>query len=197
MILTRTNTYAVCPSCGADAGQVDHLLGRNVETLWYCDACGQRYRLVFHASGSVDISIAKGRKITTVDLLVLKPQTQPVYFIVHGMRFVDEMTVADKLRDATLQLTGDAPTGQVSDVTAAEEHDRKQFYYEEHSCPTNWLKPEKVYFDGDNDPHGLIEFVAWADDAEFPLDENHGPNDRDFALDSFVETEIAKAEGRS
>ena len=161
----RTRTYAVCPACGADAGQVDHLLGQTLETAWYCDACGQRYRLKF-ANGSVQIETMAARKVTTVDVLVLPPQEKPVYFIVEGMRFEGE---------------GDDD---------GDEYEHKRFYYMEHSCPTNWLKPDMVYFDGDTDPHGLIEFVATKDEADFPADEPYGPNDRDLAVQAFVEEQI-------
>lgn len=165
MIREHLKTYAVCPACGEDAGCINHLLGQTLETQWYCDACGQCYRLKFtNENGvAVDISVVEGkRKITTVDMLVLKPQDKPVYFIVKGMRFEGE----DDDRD---------------------EHEHKQFFYEEHSCPTNWFKPSVVAFDGDYDPHGLIEFVATRDDAAFPPDETYGPNNHDFALQKFIE----------
>ncbi len=168
-VAERLKTYAVCPACGADAGCINHLLGQTLETQWYCDTCGQCYRLVFTNENGVDVrvSIVEGKcKVKTVDLLVLPPQKHPVYFVVEGMRFEGE---------------GDR-----------DEHDAKQFFYDEHSCPTNWFKPTIVAFDGDYDPHGLIEFVATKDDADFPRDESHGPNDRDFALRAFIEESAAK-----
>lgn len=163
-IVQRTKTYAICPSCGADAGSVDHLLGQETKTSWYCDSCGKRYGLTFHVSGDVEVYDVPGRKVTTTDLLVLKPQEKPVYFIVEGMRFEGEDSNSDRSED-----------------------DHKQFFYESHSCPTNWFKPEMVYFDGDSDPHGLIEYVATIDTATLPPDENYGPNDRDAALVALIE----------
>jgi hypothetical protein len=135
-----------------------------MQTAWYCDTCGQRYRLSFSRDGAVEIAPAKGRKITTIDVLKLSPQAKPVYFIVKGMRFEDDDTLEDDDRAGG-----------------------KQFFYEEHSCPTNWLKPEMVYFDGDADPHGLIEFVETADSNAFPPDESYGPNDRDRAFVEMIE----------
>lgn len=168
VIVQRTTTYAVCPSCGKDAGRIDHLLGQTLRTQWYCDACGIGYNLEFSTDGVV-VTVAEGkRKVTTIDVLVLKPHDKPVYFVVEGMRFEGE--------------------GH-DDVSEA---DKKEFYYNEHSCPTNWFKPTVVAFDGDDDPHGLIEFVATRDDTDFPKDETHGPNDRDFALRAFIEESAAK-----
>lgn len=36
----------------------------------------------------------------------------------------------------------------------------KRYYFEEHSCPTNWLRDcVAVIEDGDTDPHGFLTFV--------------------------------------
>lgn len=38
----------------------------------------------------------------------------------------------------------------------------RKFFYEEHSCPTNWLsRCIMVAQDGDTDPHGFLEFVRF------------------------------------
>lgn len=163
-IVQRTTTYAVCPHCQQDAGEVDHLLGQQFTTEWYCNNCGKQYRLDFDTSGHVEITRLAGLKITTLDLLVLPPQKEPVYFVVEGMRF-----------------EGGRDGGE------RDEADAKQFLYEEHSCPTNWLQPKMVWHDGDSDPHGLIEYVAHVDADALPPDESHGPNDRDFALIALIE----------
>ncbi len=118
------------------------------------------------------IAKASGLKVMTVDVLRLPPQSKPVYFVVEGMRFEDEGPFRD------------------DDITN-EEH--KQFYYEEHSCPVNWLKPTMVYFDGDTDPHGLIEFVSTVDSSAIPTDENTSPNDHDRAVETLIESAIQKA----
>jgi len=170
MIVTRTQTYAVCPSCQKDAGQVDHLLGRATETRWYCESCGCAYRLVFDGAGGVDISVAPGRKVKTVNVLQLPPHPTPVYFVVPGMRF-------------------DGPDAGGSDYSQDE---RNAFFYESHSCPTNWLKPEMVYVDGDSDPHGLLKFVTARDRDSLPPDEDYGPNAHDDALVALIESAMDK-----
>lgn len=174
MIVQRTTTYAVCPACGADAGSIDHLLGKDMQTWWYCDSCGQRYQLAFKSDGTVDITLARGRKITTMDVMVLKPQPKPVYFVVEGMRFEGERDDDDR-----------------------DENESKQFLYEEHSCPINWLRPVLMSYDGDHDPHGVIEYVCYRDESELPPDENWGPNDRDMALISIIEDCDSKAKAQS
>lgn len=163
----RTKTYAVCPHCHADAGCIDHLLGREMQTRWSCDACGGGYRLVFSAGGVV-ISPTADRTIKTLDVLVLEPQLSPVYFIVEGRRYEPYLDDVDRT-----------------------ERDHKQFYYEEHSCPTNWFKPVMVYVDGDSDPHGVLKFVTHVDADALPPDQNFGPNDHDAALVALIEAQIA------
>ena len=194
MIVQRTKTYAVCPACGADAGCVDHLLGQSLDTSWYCDSCGERYGLKFSTDGTVEITKVPGRKVTTIDVLVLKPQLKPVYFIVEGMRLEYEATVGDKLRRGVQKIKGEPIDDKITTPTTADELDHKQFFYESHSCPTNWLDPAMVYYDGDSDPHGLIEFVTTRDENTFPPDEMAGPNARDFAFVELIESNLARAE---
>jgi predicted RNA-binding Zn-ribbon protein involved in translation (DUF1610 family) len=163
----KMDPHIVCPSCGDDEHfRCEHILafpiGRRFGP-WHCQSCGHAIVGTRTADG-IDIEPSAERKIATIDVLVLKPQKTPVYFIVEGMRFEGGRD-HDPLRD---------------------EADSKQFFYEEHSCPTNWFKPVMVYHDGDADPHGLIEFVATRDDAAFPPDESYGPNDRDRAFVDFI-----------
>lgn len=162
-IVTRTKTYAVCPHCQADAGCIDHLLGSGCRTRWYCDTCGGEFNLILHSQGATaDISTSAGRRIATMDVLILRPQDKPIYFVVKGMRF--------EPRD--------------SPVT---EDTGKKFFYESHSCPTNWLQPVLMYHDGSDDPHGLIEYVATVDLAALPPNETVSPNAHEAALVEIIE----------
>jgi hypothetical protein len=94
----------------------------------------------------------------TYDLLVLPPQTQPVYFVVERE---------------------DYPEYNQTDA------DRK-FLYESHSCPTNWLQPVHMVHDGDSDPHGLIRYIGTKKEADLPPDAPWGPNERDAAFDAWI-----------
>ena len=167
----RTTTHAVCPWCGHEAGCIDHLIGLTTQTTWYCDTCGHAYALQFDASGVVAISQAPGRNISTTDVLVLPPQDTPVYFVVPGMRF--EGRADEDVRD---------------------EAAHKHYFYEEHSCPVNWLRPEMVSHEGNSDPHGLLRFVVSVDSETLPPDETSGPNDHDDALERLIEAHPWKPE---
>lgn len=194
-LVAQTVTRIVCPHCEQPAGQIDHLIGRPIQTRWHCDACGGGYALEIAAAGDVFVEPMPDRTITTIDVLVLKPQDKPVYFVVKGRRFTGGPTTQDKLRASAARLSGQMQNATFTEAPG-DEDDRKRFYYESHSCPTNWLKPEMVYYDGDDDPHGLLEFVAWCDESTLPDDQDYGPNDRDGALVAFVEQQIQRGERR-
>ena len=134
----------MCPHCEKGTFAIDHLkaIGNGISFgPWYCNECGGSFDGRISADGNIDVRLRTERRIKTYDLLMLSPQDKPVWFIVEGLRFEDPAKPRDETSEA--------------------EH--KEYFYEEHSCPTNWLKPEIVYYDGDDDPHGLLEFVTYAD----------------------------------
>lgn len=38
-------------------------------------------------------------------------------------------------------------------------NEHNEYFYNEHTCPTNYLQVEAVCIDGNMDPHGVFEFV--------------------------------------
>jgi hypothetical protein len=175
-IRTVTSQHAVCPHCDATGGSIDHLLPMHPGLLagpWYCDTCGGAYSIRVTAIGAVTVEKSPGRKIETRDVLILPPQDKPVYFVVSGMRF----------EGAPWQRPDDDPKEQ------------KRYFYEEHSCPVNWLKPEVVWYDGDSDPHGVIEYVATVDVAAIPPEEDVTPNEHNDALVEIIQRHAAQDPG--
>jgi hypothetical protein len=152
LITTRT-VHVACPNCGETAGSVDHILdgtGPNSFGPWYCNACGRGYHGELLAGGEIELRLSDTTKVETLDHLVLLPQDKPVHFLVKGMAFVDE-------------------PGSRGDPG------HKRNFYEEHSCPTNYIGVEMIAVDGDQDPHGLFKFVASVDMPEgYDLDEDYG-----------------------
>jgi hypothetical protein len=71
----------------------------------------------------------------TLVLLAIDGTDAPVYFVVEGL----------------------APYPE--DDTTRDEHER--YFYEEHTCPTNFVGGDVValYENGDRDPHGAFRFV--------------------------------------
>lgn len=147
---TYTKTCVICPHCGAQTDKsVDHLPAGTSFGPWYCDACGGAYTGT--ANGSETQVIKNDRRFSrTFDLLVLESQTKPVYFVMAGKNY--HLGQSDKDAD-----------------------EYKRYYYEEHSCPTNWIgDASMIAIDGNTDPHGILSFVR-----SVPVAMNFDPNEED------------------
>ncbi len=147
--ITETKVYVACPNCGEAAGRIDHLFdGKAHSTRWNCDECGWDYNLSVHGPDDVQTSVAETYRRKTYDLLVIPPRAEPVYLVVNGTLF-------------------DCKIGEEKD------EDGKQFYYDEHTCPTNWVdRIEAFCHDGDVDPHGVAQFVRSVPVPEYEGDCN-------------------------
>lgn len=142
----KTKRFVACPNgceIGRDGvGCVDHLIDKKTSAgPWYCDVCGQGWWLEFDGVGGVDLRARAEKLIRRIVVLELPPQTKPITILLkeHHVRFHEN-----------------------------DDEDREglRYYYDEHTCPTNWMRVGAVVFDGDGDPHGLFRFVRVIDDAE-------------------------------
>lgn len=156
-VKTKTERYFECPNGCADGGRfiVEHLLDSTGSCYaksgaprtagpWYCEsaACGQGWMIEHEAGEILDVRAYgdKGfvhfghdgkRRWVWVDL-ELPPQTEPVRFKVRGMSF-----------------------------SAEPDLDAKRYFYEEHTCPTNWFREvREIRIGEDDDPHGLFKLVG-------------------------------------
>ena len=92
----------------------------------------------------------------TLDLLALdRAQGNPVYFVIGVCA---ELCELDKLQE------------------------HLEYYYEEHTCPTNFIRVPMIAVDGDTDPHGIFRFVrsVW-------MTPGYDKDDDDFLLRTFPE----------
>jgi hypothetical protein len=148
----KTRRYFACPAGCDHEFSVEHLFSGAIAAAagatrqagpWYCDACGQAWSLTYDATTIVDVEPAHrgcGRKRKQWVTLELPPQTRPVRFKVLGMRFQEAI-----------------------------DEDSDRYFYEEHTCPTNWMRNvTEVEFEGDTDPHGLWHLVRVEEHAESP-----------------------------
>ena len=138
--------HAVCPHCGETGHTLEHLRDGTNFGPWYCDGCGGAYGGVFRGADTELVKDAKGRRQIKVLTLLEHPAAgaPPLRFLVDGYRFVDDL----------------CPDG---------EEDNKRFFYEEHSCPTNWIGDSRmIAWDGDHDPHGFLRYVRQIDTPELP-----------------------------
>lgn len=101
------------------------------ETAWYCDDCGVRFRLRVISADCVNCEVIPVE--SKEKRLVTLRSAGPVTLLVEGM----------------VLLPNDDEEG----------HER--FFYDEHTCPTNYMRKVVKVIDaeGDEDPHGVFAFV--------------------------------------
>lgn len=149
----HTQRFITCPACGRGHFSVEHLFGYLVQHktavttagAWWCDYedCGVGFNLTIRETGEVLVDIKEGhRKVPLTVLLRILPTNNIIYLVVNGMRFVDPK----------------------KEESAREIADHKKYFYEEHTCPTNYLQDiDTLIVAGDADPHGIASLVGFVD----------------------------------
>lgn len=140
--------FIICPWCEEQSGcRVDHLYDGSSFAHgfgpWYCAECRKGFTGKVNSPGDVDINkyISRETRTRSMALLKLDGKEGPVFFVMDHDRY--------------------NPTGIETDQ---ENQEHQKFFFESHSCPTNWLRECVAVIDqGDADPHGFLEFVRAVD----------------------------------
>lgn len=129
-----TTIHAVCPACSEGQFGIDHTPGRYGP--WGCSACGARW--MFDIEGS-DVTMTRAAIDDQPGWLVVRigEAEPPVYAVVDHPFYAHS--------------AGETPD---------ERTDHTRYWVEEHTCPTNIIRVEAFVTEGDDDPHGLLSFVA-------------------------------------
>ena len=136
-----TKRFVRCPACGGAEFAVEHLFGDTERTAgpWYCHACDHGITLTVYPDGRVDVAASKQRIRRVRVILEIPPQEHSIMLEVKGTEYDD----------------GDGFP------SLEEQAQRHAYYYEESTCPTNYLRDVKEVRVGDReDPHGLARFVS-------------------------------------
>jgi len=150
-ITTETKNYAHCPTCKEKDSTIDHLKN-GFESMWYCDQCGYLYKIT-KENGIIEVEPTKER---SVDMFVF-------------------------LKNANVGLIVKGSRNNPKAESYPTELEVKEYYYNEGTCPTNYLSEVIAIInldDGDIDPHGIFEFCGMAD---FPVDFKENGSDYDFS----------------
>jgi ribosomal protein S27AE len=127
--------YVSCPNCGQGQHWVEHLLGEGNRTAgpWSCGQCGVYFRLTIRGE---DVFLVMTDECKTRELIELEipPQQHSIHMLlVHERRTSTREPDADHARE---------------------------YYYEEHTCPINWInRVVHVALGDDQDPHGIAKYV--------------------------------------
>jgi hypothetical protein len=136
---TQAKLFASCPCCEDGEWPVGHLK-TGTQTTWVCDCCQSEVRIHRIDEFEVDAE-PTGRKATPVTI-TLESATEP---------------------KITVRLnTWKYPHSQNDSPADYAAH--QQYYYNEHTCPTNWTSEiAEMIFKDDHDPHGVFQFVSVED----------------------------------
>lgn len=142
-LISETIYRVVCPHCSKTDSQVDHLFQMAIDRggkmefgEWSCKSCRGAYK------GIVKVS-EEGNKIfleAISDTARIHPRYEDslVFLRYHNMLLV------------------------IKDEWYAGDWDNREYYYNEHVCPTGFLSRVEYVIDieeKDTDPHGIFEFI--------------------------------------
>ncbi len=151
-IKIQTRQYFTCPNCeNAHQFFIDHLVKRCMEEMrpqpfgpWYCHQCGTTIKGIVKGESSVEFTQCEVRDDAPKHCYVLLRHdpgndASPLYAIVRTSHTPSELTTGDGL----------------------------SYYYDEHTCPTNWVgQVTTLVWEGNADPHGAFEYVHAMTDAQ-------------------------------
>jgi hypothetical protein len=145
----------LCPACERHEFLVEHLFSeasdaRGIRTAgpWQCEECDATWNIAAYKDGSIEVTAAPQRSWHNWVILELAGQGNAV------IRLLAPGLVLD--RETPLE----------------EQHELNRHFYEEHTCPMNYLQRATVVAlgardrpneFGDSDPHGLFRYVTCFD----------------------------------
>lgn len=140
--------FLMCPWCDRESGcRVDHLYNDQLPREfgpWYCKECRRGICGRVTAPGDVSVLRVSGTfqfVSRSMSLLRFDGVAGPVFFVMDHDRYHSAGVETDEDRQSNAR-----------------------YFFEEHSCPTNWLREcVAVIEDGDSDPHGFLTFVRAVD----------------------------------
>lgn len=160
MTVVITERKVACPECNQHKWHIEHLFEKrfdNRECIWSCDKCSARFKFL----------VVKG-------VFTMTPTEQDSTRCLVLLRHRHDKK--------TLIVVKGYTHGSDDYITEA---GHKRYFYEEHTCPTNFLGVLKISREGDQDYHGIFEYVRhvsmveaealvglrnWDDDFEHGLD---------------------------
>ncbi len=141
MIKQEIKNWIICPTCDNTVATIDHLLTNKYSGSfgpWYCNSCG--IGVCGEVKEGILISTRSNLSSIKKDVLVLLKhyEIDDLFIVVKGMCFGNKQ----------------------------EEEQNLAYYYNEHTCPVNYLGVDKIIYKGDSDVHGLFEYVKHVDYIE-------------------------------
>lgn len=143
--------FVICPWCDEQSGRrVDHLYDDRMPRTfgpWYCEECRRGFSGTVRAPSDVEVTRENDGAPSfsrSMALLRFDGKSGPVFFVMDHNRYHSAPGESDE-----------------------ENQSHQRYFFEEHSCPTNWLREcVCVIQNDDTDPHGFLSFVRASDVPE-------------------------------
>lgn len=139
IVQAKIQLHIPCPSCTEGRWRADQLtIGQS--TTWSCSECSNQARIRRIADDEFE-TVPTGRKDTPITVTLRSMTEPPITVKVNAWKYAHSQ-----------------------DLSKEEFEEGARYFYDEHTCPTNWLRDIKqIEFKGDTDPHGVFEFVSVED----------------------------------
>ena len=151
-MIMKPELYFACPHCGAgDQHSVTHFLPVRQDVAfgpWQCKTCGWAVTGRWHhATQTVDVLSLEQRARPAKGFMLLRiaasKAERPIFFVVEHQ--ISTRDGFEGLEEWT---------------------DRQRHWVGEHTCPTNIVPVTAIIEGQDQDPHGVLEFVAFAPEPD-------------------------------
>jgi hypothetical protein len=132
-----------CPVCHEGNWRVDHLERGSSGYHWSCDECHNCF----------DIHRQTGLDFDVVQIPGPKGKEMPVTVTLVSMTFPQIILKLNTWK-----------YGHSQNDTPEEYLEHQRYFYNEHTCPTNWTDQiVSIEFEGDADPHGVFKLLSIED----------------------------------
>lgn len=138
-----------CPECGRFSWPMEHIfndVGDRRQPVafgpWYCERC--HWGIIGRAIDELTVEVERHTDRCIPTRVTLEgPQpadgSAPLRIVVEGRLFVE---------------------GDRTPVIDDEQREQDRYFYEEHTCPKNFLHVLEVQQGDDRDPHGVFRYVS-------------------------------------
>jgi hypothetical protein len=150
-VRAKHKVFVQCPVCEQHEWRIDQCQGRSTFGPWLCKVCCNYFKFTLRTADTYEVEQIDGPegRNTPVTVTLVSQTVPPITVKLNTWKW-----------------------GHSQKDTPEEYREHQRYFYNEHTCPTNWLceveeisVPETVCgrLRTDRDPHGLFEFVSVED----------------------------------
>jgi hypothetical protein len=142
VVQAKIKLHIPCPKCTDGGWTIQYWdrfnIGQN--TTWTCEKCGNEVAITRISDTDFD-TVPTGEKRTPVTV-TLRSDTKPEIFLkLNTWKYAHSQNYSQEDYES-----------------------HQQYFYDEHTCPTNWIREVvEIIVGEDHDPHGIFQFVSIVD----------------------------------